>query len=78
MPLVLRFAFPTAGCPKNEGARNYRAVARSFLGLVHMPMGPGPHVIRWDPWRTPGETSPAMLQGRERGDLPLKRGQSPG
>jgi hypothetical protein len=36
MPLARRFAFLTAGCPENEGARNRGAVARSFLGLVCM------------------------------------------
>jgi hypothetical protein len=48
MPLVLRFAFLTAGCPKNEGARNCRAVARSFLGLVRMTCGAWPpcHKVR--------------------------------
>jgi hypothetical protein len=30
MLLVRRFAFLTAGCPKNEGAHNCGAVARSF------------------------------------------------
>jgi hypothetical protein len=48
MPLVLRFAFLIAGCPKNEGAHNYRAVARSFLGLVRMTCGAWPpcHKVR--------------------------------
>jgi hypothetical protein len=48
MPLVLRFAFLTAGCPKNEGAHNHRAVARSFLGLVFMTCGAWPpcHKVR--------------------------------
>jgi hypothetical protein len=36
MPLARRFAFLNAGCPENEGARNRRAVARSFLELVCM------------------------------------------
>jgi hypothetical protein len=31
MPLARRFAFLTAGYPKNEGVRNRRAVARSFF-----------------------------------------------
>jgi hypothetical protein len=42
MPLARRFAFLTAGCPENEGARNRRAVARSFLGLVCMTCGAWP------------------------------------
>jgi hypothetical protein len=42
MPLARRFAFLTAGCPKNEGAHNRRAVARSFLGLVYMTCGAWP------------------------------------
>jgi hypothetical protein len=48
MPLVLRFAFQTAGCHKNEGARNCRAVARSFLGSVRMTCGAWPpcHKVR--------------------------------
>jgi hypothetical protein len=48
MPLVLRFAFLTAGHPKNEGARNCRAVACSFLGLVRMTCGAWPpcHKVR--------------------------------
>jgi hypothetical protein len=42
MPLARRFAFLTAGCPENEGARNRRAVVRSFLGLVCMTCGAWP------------------------------------
>jgi hypothetical protein len=42
MPYVRRFAFLTAGCPENGGARNRRAVARSFLGLVCMTCGVWP------------------------------------
>jgi hypothetical protein len=42
MPYVRRFAFLTAGCPENGGARNHRAVARSFLGLVCMTCGAWP------------------------------------
>jgi hypothetical protein len=42
MPLARRFAFLTTGCPKTEGARNRRAVARSFLGLVCMTRGACP------------------------------------
>jgi hypothetical protein len=42
MPLARRFAFLTAGCPENEGARNRRAVACSFLGLVCMTCGAWP------------------------------------
>jgi hypothetical protein len=34
MPLVRQFAFLTAGCPKNEGAHNCGAVARSLFGSV--------------------------------------------
>jgi hypothetical protein len=78
MPLAQRFAFLTAGCPEDEGAHNRRAVARSFFGLVCMTCGAWPRVIRWDPWCTSGETSPVTLQGREWGDLPLKRGRSTG
>jgi hypothetical protein len=48
MPLARRFAFLTAGCPENEGARNRRAVIRSFLGLVCMTCGAWPpcHKVR--------------------------------
>jgi hypothetical protein len=42
MPLARRFAFLTAGCPENGGARNRRVVARSFLGLVCMTCGAWP------------------------------------
>jgi hypothetical protein len=42
MPYVRRFAFLTAGCPENGGARNRRAVACSFLGLVCMTCGAWP------------------------------------
>jgi hypothetical protein len=42
MPYVRRFAFLTAGCPESGGARNRRAVARSFLGLVCMTCGAWP------------------------------------
>jgi hypothetical protein len=42
MPLARWFAFLTAGCPENEGARNRRAVARSFFGLVCMTCGAWP------------------------------------
>jgi hypothetical protein len=42
MPLARRFAFLTVGCPENEGARNRRAVACSFLGLVYMTCGAWP------------------------------------
>ena len=42
MPLARRFAFLTAGCPGNGGARNRKAVTRSFLGLVCMTCGAWP------------------------------------
>jgi hypothetical protein len=49
MPLARRFAFLTAGCLENEGARNRRAVARSFLGLVCMTCEAWPpcHKVRY-------------------------------
>jgi hypothetical protein len=78
MPLARQFAFPTAGCPGNGGARNREAVVRSSFGLVFMTCG------AWPPCRkvrslvhVGGETSLVTLQGREWGDLPLKRGRSP-
>jgi hypothetical protein len=48
MPLAWRFAFLTAGCPENGGARNRRAVTRSFIGLVCMTCGAWPpcHKVR--------------------------------
>jgi hypothetical protein len=49
MPLARRSAFLTAGCSKNEGERNRRAVARSLLGLVCMTCGTYPpcHKVRF-------------------------------
>jgi hypothetical protein len=78
MPLARRFAFLTAVFPKNEGARNRGAVARSFFRSVCMTCGACPRAIRWEPWYTLGETLPVTLRGHEWGDLPLKRGRSPG
>jgi hypothetical protein len=42
MLLERRFALQTAGCPKNEGAHNCGAVARSFFGSVCMTCGAWP------------------------------------
>jgi hypothetical protein len=42
MPLVRRFTFLSAGCPKNGGAHNYGVVARSFFGSVCMTCGAWP------------------------------------
>jgi hypothetical protein len=76
MPLA-RFAFLTAGCPETEGARNRRAVARSFLGLVCMTRG------AWPPCHKVGSLVHAEgdftrdASGVRVGDLPLKRGRSP-
>jgi hypothetical protein len=42
MPLVRRFAFLSAGCPKNGGAHNCGAVARSFFGSFCMTCGAWP------------------------------------
>jgi hypothetical protein len=48
MPLARQFAFLTAGCPGNGGARNRGAVARSSFGLVFMTYGAWPpcHKVR--------------------------------
>jgi hypothetical protein len=48
MPLARQFAFPTAGCPVNGGARNREAVAHSSFGLVFMTCGAWPpcHKVR--------------------------------
>jgi hypothetical protein len=77
MPPARRFAFLTAGCPENEGARNRRAVTRSFLGLVGMTCEAWPLCHKVGSLVHAGETSPVTLQGREWGDLPLKKGRSP-
>jgi hypothetical protein len=77
MPLARWSAFLTAGCPENEGARNRRTIARSLLGLVCMTCGAWPSCHKVGSLAHAGETSPMTLQGRERGDLPLKRGRSP-
>jgi hypothetical protein len=78
MPLARRFAYLTAGCPENEGARNRRAVACSFLGLVCMTCE------AWPPCHKVGSLVHAEgdftrdALGARVGDLPLKRGQSLG
>jgi hypothetical protein len=48
MPLARRSVFLTAGCPKNEGACNRRAVTRSLLGSICMTCGAWPpcHKVR--------------------------------
>jgi hypothetical protein len=48
MPLSRRFAFLTAGCPENRGARSRRVVAHPYLGLVCMTCGACPpcHKVR--------------------------------
>jgi hypothetical protein len=48
MPLAWQFAFLTAGCPGNGGARNRGAVACSPFGLVFMTCGAWPpcHKVR--------------------------------
>jgi hypothetical protein len=78
MPLARRFAFLTVGSPGSEGARNRRAVARTFLGLVHMTYGAWPPCHKVGSLVYAGETSPVTLQGREWGDLSLKRSRSLG
>jgi hypothetical protein len=42
MPFMRRFAFLSASCPKNRGAYNCGAVARSFVGSVCMTCGAWP------------------------------------
>jgi hypothetical protein len=77
MPLVQRFAFLTASCPKNGGEHNRGVVVRSFFGSVCMTCGAWPPCHKVGTLVHVGGTSPMMLRGREWGDLPLKRGRSP-
>jgi hypothetical protein len=78
MPLARRFAFLTAGCPENEGARNCRAVARSFLGLVYMTCEAWPPCHKVGSLVHVGGDFTRDASGARVGDLPLKRGRSPG
>jgi hypothetical protein len=77
MPLTRRFAFLTAGYPGNGGARNRRAVARSFFRLVCMTCGAWPPCHKVRSLVHAGETSPVTLQGREWGESAFKKGSIP-
>jgi hypothetical protein len=78
MPLAWRFALLTAGCPKDEGARNRRAVARSFFGLAYMTCGAWPLCHKVGSSVHVGGDFTRDASGARVGDLPLKRGRSPG
>jgi hypothetical protein len=77
MPLARRFAFLTAGCSKNEGARNHGVVARSF-GSVCMTCGAWPPCHKVGSLVHAGGDFTRDTSGARVGDLPLKRGRSPG
>jgi hypothetical protein len=84
MPLVRRFAFPTAGCFESEGAHNPGAVAGPCLvvcllrssGRLPRRVGPGPRVIGRTFWCTPGDFARGA-PGRKRGISPFKKGSTP-
>jgi hypothetical protein len=86
MLLVRRFAFLTAGCFENEGAHNRRAVARSLCGGSPSPCfgsvcttcGAWPSCHRVGTLVHVGGDFARDALGREWGNLPLKRGRSPG
>jgi hypothetical protein len=78
MPLARRFAFLTAGCPENEGARNRRAVARSFLGLVCMTCGAWPPCHKVRSLEHAGGDFTRGALGERAGRSAFKRGRSPG
>jgi hypothetical protein len=69
---------PAAGCPKNGGAHNCRVVARSFFGSVCMTCGAWPLCHKVGTLVHVGGDFARDASEREWGDLPLKRGRSPG
>jgi hypothetical protein len=81
-----RFTFLTAGCPENEGVHNYGAVARSLrggslsprFGSVSLTRGAWPPCHRVGILEFIGGDFARDASGREWGDLPIKRDQSPG
>jgi hypothetical protein len=78
MPLAWRFAFLTTGCPGNGGARNRGAVARSSIGLIFMACGTWPPCHKVRSLVHAGGDFTRDASGERMGDLPLKRGRSPG
>jgi hypothetical protein len=74
MPPARRFAFLTVGCPEIEGARNRRAVARSFLGLVCMTCGAWPPCHKVGSLVHAGGDFTHDASGARVGDLPFKKG----
>jgi hypothetical protein len=74
MPPARRFAFLAAGCPENEGARNRRAVARSFLGLFCTTCGAWPPCHKVGSLVHAGGDFTRDASGARVGDLPLKKG----
>jgi hypothetical protein len=77
MPLARWFAFLTAGCPGNGGARSRRVVARPFLGLVCMTCGAWPSCHKLRSLVHAGETSPVTFQGRDWGGSAFKKWSIP-
>jgi hypothetical protein len=78
MPLARRFAFLNAGYPENGGARNRRAVARSFFRVSLYDMwGLAPCHKVGSLVHARGDFTRDALGARV-GDLPLKGGRSPG
>jgi hypothetical protein len=77
MPLVRRFAFLTAGCPENGGVHNRGVVACSFMSVC-MTCGAWPPCHKVGTLVHVGGDFAHDASGREWGDLPLKRGRSPG
>jgi hypothetical protein len=83
MPLVRRFAFPTAGCFESEGAHNPGAVAiplcgglpSSLFGAASMTRGAWPLCHRADLLVHTGRLCPWRSGAQEGGHLPLKRGR---
>jgi hypothetical protein len=78
MPPARQFAFLTAGCPRNGGAYNRGAVARSSFGLVFMTCGAWPPCHKVRSLVHAGGDFTRDASGGKWGDLPLKRGRSPG
>jgi hypothetical protein len=77
MPLARRFAFLTTGCPKNGEARNRRAVARSFLGLVCMTCGAWPRCHKVEPLVYAGGDFTRDTSGARVGGSAFKKGSIP-
>jgi hypothetical protein len=77
MPYVRRFAFLTVGCPENGGARNHRAAARSFLGLVCMTCGAWPPCHKVGSLVYAGGDFTRDALGAQEGGYAFKKGSIP-